>query len=73
MSSDLTLSEQSMFTKKVGQPDEPVYIDTQDGQQVITNIGSEVPKNVTKAGKRKTKKNKRKAKKRSLLKSRKVR
>ena len=73
MSSDLTRTEQSMFTKKVGQPDDPVYIDPKDGQEVVLSPGSKVPKTLIKAGKRKTKKSKRQIKKRSLLKSRKVR
>jgi hypothetical protein len=72
MSSDLTFDEQSMFTKKVGKPDEPVYIDPKDGQRVVIGPGSKVPKTLIKAGKRKTIKKKHQ-KKRSLLKSRKVR
>lgn len=73
MSGDLTRKEQSMFVKKVGKPDEPVYIDPQDNQEVIIAPGTKVPKNLIKAGKRKTRKNKRQTKKRSLLKLRKVR
>lgn len=73
MSSDLTFDEQSMFTKKVGKPDEPVFIDPKDGREVIVGPGSKVPKILVKREKRKTKKAKRSVKKRSLLKSRKVR
>lgn len=74
MSRDLTPNEQAMFTKKVGKPEDPVFIDPKDGQEVIVAPGSKVPSNLIKAGKRKTKKSKRHlSKKRSLLKSRKVR
>lgn len=73
MSRTLTREEQKMFTNKIGVREQPVFIDPQDGQEVVINRGSVVPKKLTKAGRRMTKKSKRRVKRRSLLKSRKVR
>lgn len=56
MSRDLTLEEQRMFADKVGKPKDPVFMDPMDGQQVVLNPGSNVPKRLVRKGGRKTKK-----------------
>lgn len=73
MSSDLTRKEQAVFAEDRQEMRLPIY-KNQDGSKIVVNVGSDVPKTVTKVlGRRKTKKTKKRSKKRSLLKSRKVR